>query len=164
MKTLLVLRHAKAKSDAPDGDHARELTGRGRRNAAAVGAHMRSLTGAPDAIVTSDARRALQTAEIMADALGFTAPLTVEPRIYGAHVATLISVVHDLPADAAAVLLVGHNPGLEDLVARLTGDDPDDIRLPTAALARLSLDVDRWDQAQEGTARLQQIVTPRELG
>ena len=68
MKTLLILRHAKTQSDAPAGDHARELTERGHRNAAAMGAYIHNLTRPPDAIITSDATRALQTAEVVAAA------------------------------------------------------------------------------------------------
>ena len=79
MKTLLVLRHAKTQSDAPAGDHARELTERGHRNAEAMGAYIKNLIGTPDAIITSDATRARQTAEIVARAVDFAAPLTVEP-------------------------------------------------------------------------------------
>src|SRR5215218_11506464 len=97
MKTLLILRHAKTQPDAPEGDHARELTERGHRNAAAMGAYIHNLTGAPDAIITSDATRARQTAEIVATAVAFTAPLTVEPRIYGAELDTLLSVVRRIP-------------------------------------------------------------------
>src|SRR5215216_6936657 len=93
MKSLLVLRHAKTQPDAPAGDHARELTERGHRNAEAMGAYIKSLTGTPDAIITSDATRALQTAEIVARAVDFTDPLTVEPRIYAADPNTLLAVV-----------------------------------------------------------------------
>ena len=74
MKTLLVLRHAKTQSDAPAGDHARELTERGHRNAAAMGVYIHNLTRPPDAIITSDATRALQTAEVVAAAVA-TLPL-----------------------------------------------------------------------------------------
>ena len=97
MKTLLILRHAKTQSDAPAGDHARELTERGHRNAAAMGAYIQNLIGTPDAIITSDATRARQTAEIVAGFLGFTAPLTTEPRIYAADPDTLLAVVRGIP-------------------------------------------------------------------
>src|SRR5215216_5072419 len=89
MKTLLILRHAKTQSDAPAGDHARELTERGHRNAAAMGAYIQNLIGTPDVIITSDATRARRTAEIVAPAVAFAAPFTVEPRIYAADLATL---------------------------------------------------------------------------
>src|SRR5829696_4835086 len=93
MKTLLILRHAKTKSDAPAGDHARDLTERGHRNAAAMGDYIKTLAGTPDAIITSDATRARQTAEIVATTVGFATPLTVEPRIYAADLDALVAVV-----------------------------------------------------------------------
>src|SRR5262245_11284856 len=140
MKTLLILRHAKAQPDAPAGDRARELTGRGRRNATAMGAKIEALVGRPDAIVTSDATRARQTAELAATACGFEAPLTVEPRIYGSDLDSLLQVVHDLPNQTGSVVLVGHNPGLEELTAALVGPDGT-VTLPTAGLAHLEFEV-----------------------
>ena len=112
MKTLLILRHAKTQSDAPAGDHARELTERGHRNAAAMGAYIHNLTGTPDAIITSDATRALQTAEIVAAAVDFAAPLTVEPRIYAADLDTLLAVVRRIPDEVRLRLDRRPQPGV----------------------------------------------------
>src|SRR5215204_3560558 len=106
MKTLLILRHAKTQPDAPAGDHARELTERGHRNAAAMGTYIQNLTGTPNAIITSDATRALQTAEIVATAVAFTAPLTVEPRIYAADLATLLAVVRRIPDEVSSAIII----------------------------------------------------------
>ena len=122
MKTLLILRHAKTQSDAPAGDHARELTERGHRNAAAMGAYIHNLTGTPDAIITSDATRARQTAEIVATAVDFAAPLTVEPRIYAADLDTLLAVVRRIPDEVHTAIIVGHNPGFEELAEALAGN------------------------------------------
>src|ERR671916_469048 len=107
MKTLLILRHAKTQSDAPAGDHARELTERGDRNAMAMGARIRDLIGTPDAMITSDATRARQTAEIVAAAVDFAAPLTVEPRIYGADLDTLLAVVRRIPDEVQTAIIIG---------------------------------------------------------
>ncbi|MBW3632864.1 MAG: histidine phosphatase family protein [Chloroflexi bacterium] len=163
MKSLLILRHAKTQPDAPAGDHARELTERGRRNAAAMGAYIHSLTGPPDAIITSDATRALQTAEIVAPAVGYTAPLTVEPRIYGADVETLLALVRSILDEVNCAMIVGHNPGFEDLAEALAGNHDGDVRLPTSGLAVLEFDVDRWDAARRGTGRLREVATPRTI-
>src|SRR4051794_3672895 len=97
MKTLLILRHAKTQPDAPQGDQARELKERGHRDAATIGAHIRSEVGTPDAIITSDAERARQTAEIVARELDFDRPLGIEPRIYTADLDALLRVVNELP-------------------------------------------------------------------
>ena len=163
MKTLLILRHAKTQPDAPAGDHARELTERGLRNAAAMGNYIRSLAGTPDAIITSDASRALQTAEIVAEAVGFTTPLTVEPRIYGANLHTLLALVRSILDEVNTAIVVGHNPGFEELVEALVGDQDEGVRLPTAGLAVVEFDVEQWDAARQGTGRLREVTTPRTI-
>ena len=163
MKTLLILRHAKTQPDAPRGDHARELTERGHRDAAAMSAHIGKTFGPPDAIVTSDAARALQTAHIVADAVAFTAPLTIEPRIYDAGVSTLLDVVRHLPDDAQRVVLVGHNPGFEELAEALADGDTE-VRLPTSGLAHLMLDVPSWNAVKKGKGRLRDVFTRHTIG
>ena len=159
MKTLLILRHAKTQPDAPAGDHARQLTERGLRDAAAMATYIHTLVGTPDAIVTSDARRALQTAEIVAVRVEFTKPLTIEPRVYAANLAVLLAVVRGLPNDADLVVFVGHNPGFEDLAAALAANHDEHVRLPTSALAHLELDVPRWDAVQPGSGCLREVAT-----
>jgi phosphohistidine phosphatase len=163
LKTLLILRHAKTQSDAPTGDHARELTERGHRNAAAMGAYIHNLTQPPDAIITSDATRALQTAEVVAAAGNFAAPLTVEPRIYAADLDTLLAVVRRIPDAVNSAMIVGHNPGFEELAETLAGNHDEGIRLPTSGLALLEFDVERWDAVREGTGRLREVATPRTI-
>jgi phosphohistidine phosphatase len=163
MKTLLILRHAKTQSDAPAGDHARELTERGHRNAAAMGAYIHNLIGTPDAIITSDATRARQTAEIVASAIDFAAPLTVEPRIYAADLEILLAVVRRLPDDVQTAIIVGHNPGFEELAAALAGNAEHGVRLPTSGLAVLDIDVKRWDAVRAGAGRLREVATPRTI-
>ena len=164
MKTLLILRHAKTQPDAPAGDHARELTERGLRNAAVMGAYILTLTVTPDAIITSDAVRALQTAEIVAPAVGFTNSLTVEPRIYGADVDTLLALVRSILDEADRAMIIGHNPGFEELAEALAGNHDEGVRLPTAGLAVLDFDIDQWDAVRRGTGRLREVATPRTIG
>ena len=163
MKTLLILRHAKTQSDAPAGDHARELTERGHRNAAAMGAYIHNLSGIPDAIITSDATRARQTAEIVALAVDFTAPLTVEPLIYAADPDALLAVVRRIPDEVQTAIIVGHNPGFEELAAALAGNPEHEVRLPTSGLAVLEFDVERWDAVRAGSGRLREVATPRTI-
>ena len=162
MPTLFVLRHAKAQPDAPAGDHARELTGRGHRDAAAIGTYLHDLIGRPAAIVTSDARRARQTAELVAEATDFTSPVTLEPRLYGADLDTLILVLRGLPDEADSVVLVGHNPGLEALVAALA-ETEDAVELPTAGLAQIEFAATRWSDVQPGAGHWRGLTTPRSI-
>src|SRR5690242_17631032 len=163
MKTLLILRHAKAEQNASHGDRARTLTKRGRRDAATMGAHVANAVGRPDAIVSSDAARARETADTVAAAVGFGDAVTSEPRIYDADAATLLTVVRALPDKADSAVLVGHNPGFEELTAALAGVDEDEIRLPTAGLARLECDLAQWDDLRPGGCRLLGITTPRSI-
>ena len=163
MKILLILRHAKTQSDAPAGDHARELTKRGHRDAAATGPHIHNLVGTPDAIITSDATRARQTAEIVAPAVGFAAPSTVEPEIYAADLDTLLAVVRRIPDGIQSAIIVGHSPGFEELAAALTGNPEQGIRLPTSGLAWIEFDVEHWDAVRAGAGRLREVATPRTI-
>ena len=160
MKTLLLLRHAKTEADSPKGDKARALTKRGERDAAHIASQVQAVR--PDAIVASDARRAQQTAAIVAQAIGFTAPLTTDPAIYAADVDTLLLVARELPDSADCALLVGHNPGFEQLGALLAREGiPPDWHLPTAGLVHLEFDVARWDEVRPRTGRLRAVSTPR---
>jgi phosphohistidine phosphatase len=163
MKTLLILRHAKTQADAPAGDRARELTERGHRNAAAMGAHIHNLIGTPDAIITSDATRARQTAEIVAPAVDFAGPLTVEPLIYDGDLTALLAVVRRIPDEVQTAIIVGHNPGFEELAAALTGNPEHEVRLPTSGLAVLEFDVERWESVRAGGGRLRAVATPRTI-
>lgn len=163
MKTLLILRHAKTQPDAPYGDHARQLTERGLQDAESMAAYIKASFGPPDAIVSSDARRAMQTAEIVADGIGFTSDLTVEPRIYAAGLNALLDAVRALPDDAARVILVGHNPGFEELAQALASGDAD-VRLPTSAFARLEFDAPSWATVRPGTGTLREVATRHTIG
>ena len=161
MKALLILRHAKAEKDASQGDKGRALTRRGRRDAAAIGQWMGALVGSPDAVVTSDARRAQETADLVASAIGFTGPITTEPDIYDADRDTLLRVVRRLPDSADCVLLVGHNPGCEQLAALLAGEEATVSPLPAARLVYLEFEVMTWRDVRPGEGRLRGVYTPK---
>src|SRR6476660_4090167 len=109
MKTLLLLRHAKTEKDSPRGDEARALTERGERDAGTIGRRILELTGCPDVVVASNARRAQQTAEIVTAEAEFTGAVTTEPSIYAASPEEILRVVRHLPDKAACALLIGHN-------------------------------------------------------
>jgi len=163
MKSLLILRHAKTEASSPRGDHARELTDRGRRDATTIGRYIAASIGAPDAIVTSDASRALATAELVAAACHFAGELTVEPGIYGAGAEALAGIIRRFPDAAACVVLVGHNPGMTNLVALMTRDSAAIEHLPTAGLVRLEHDTDHWAEVTPGSCRFRDMITPKML-
>ena len=163
MKTLLIVRHAKTQPDAPHGDHARELTERGHRDAPVIGRYIASTVGTPDAIDTSDARRAMQTAELVAASCDFTDPLTVEPAIYGADTEGLARIVQQLPDSADCVVVVGHNPGMHELIDLLADSALPMENFPTSGLAWLERDADRWQDVTPGSCRLRGVTSPKLL-
>jgi phosphohistidine phosphatase len=142
MKTLLVLRHAKSSwSDPALDDHQRPLNERGRRDAPRMGELLRQYGLIPDMVISSDAMRARLTAEAVAEAACYAGEILLNRRLYMASPADILSVLRTGPTNAETVMIVGHNPGLEELVEQLTGEQQD---LPTAALAQIVLPIDKW--------------------
>lgn len=163
MKTLLVLRHAKSdRGDPAIHDHDRPLAPRGEADAPQMGIALRALGVIPDYLLTSTARRARETARLAAAAMGYDGQIIEEPGIYGAPVDTLLDSLRACDG-ASTVLLVGHNPGLEELICLLAGGvDADPIlRLPTAGLACLALDIEEWSHLLPACGLLHWLLTPR---
>jgi phosphohistidine phosphatase len=162
MKTLLIFRHGKAEEHAPGGDRDRALTPRGERDVARVAHHLAVHAGVPDSIITSDARRAEQTATIVAETIGFPGAVQAEPRLYNSGEDSLVKIVRELPDQADAVVLVGHNPGFERLGNLLVEPGTPIPELPTAGLIHLEFDVTHWQDIRPGTGRLRGVYTPRQ--
>jgi phosphohistidine phosphatase len=142
MKTLLVLRHAKSSWNDPAlDDHERPLSPRGRRDGPRMGELVRERGLIPDVVISSDAVRARLTAEAVAEAARYAGEILLNRRLYMASPADIRSLLRTVPEEAGSVMIVGHNPGLEELVAQLTGERQD---LPTAALAQIVLPIDQW--------------------
>ena len=127
-----------------------------------MGDLVRELKLLPDVIISSDAVRARLTAEAVAERAGCPARLLLDPRLYHASSGSIVAVLQTVPdAKARTVMIVGHNPGLEGLVARLTGEHPD---LPTAALAQIALPIVRWRDLQVSTGgTLLALWRPKDL-
>ena len=161
MKTLLLLRHAKSSwkiADQPDFE--RPLNGRGERTAPLMGRHLRKQKIEPSLVLCSPAERARQTAALFIEAAKLGGELRYDERIYEASALQLLEVVTQADEGADTVLLVGHNPGLEELVLLLTGETR---LMPTAALAKIDLAADKWAKVKEQTGRLDWIVKPKDL-
>jgi phosphohistidine phosphatase len=150
MKTLLVLRHAKSSwDDAGLDDHDRPLNSRGERDAPRMGQLVSDLDLMPDLIISSDATRARLTAEAMADAAGYEGTILLERRLYHANPTEIVDLLHSaVDAELETVMIVGHNPGLEELVAALTGARED---VPTAGLAQIELPIEQWSNLTAAT-------------
>lgn len=165
-RELLLLRHAKSEwQSGVDNDFLRPLAKRGKKDAPRVGEWLYREGLVPDLILSSPAERARQTTMKVCKSMDFAKKKVVwDKAIYGAGLDTLLEVLARCPAEAASVLLVGHNPGLEELVRYLAGDEldePGDGKLmPTAALARLEMP-DDWTGLDAGCAHLLAITRPR---
>ncbi|SVD34652.1 uncharacterized protein METZ01_LOCUS387506 [marine metagenome] len=149
MKTLLILRHAESGwKELGLTDRDRPLDNRGRRDAPLIGALLSRKHLKPGLIVSSTARRALTTAETVADNCDYGSAVQADHRLYLAKPETVIDVVRSLAGDASTVLLVGHNPGLRELIALLTGAVE---TFPTAALAQVQLSITAWREIRVST-------------
>src|SRR3954468_4812977 len=167
MKRLYVLRHAKSSWDDPAlGDHDRPLAPRGRKAAKAIARHLRDEGMEPELILCSTAKRARRTLERTEPALG-RRKVRVERELYGAEAGALLERLHAVPDSVGSVMLIGHNPGLQDLVMDLarSGRARSDVaaKYPTAALATLDFAGRRWSELRPGEADLVAFVRPRDL-
>lgn len=167
-RELLLLRHAKSDWDENvASDFQRPLAKRGKSDAPKVGAWLYREGLVPDHVISSPAERARQTATKVCKRLDFKKKaISWDAAIYEAGVGDLLGVLARCPETAATVLLIGHNPGLEELLAHLLGEEPerpeDGKLLPTAAVARLEMPAD-WTSLAAGSAQLISITRPRGL-
>jgi phosphohistidine phosphatase len=167
LRRLVVLRHAK--SAWPEGvpDHQRPLAPRGRRDAPAAGRALVEADCLPDLALCSTAVRARQTWELASDQWGTPPPVRHDRRLYAADAQDLLDVVREVPPEVETLLLVGHNPGLEELVLDLAGDGLDDAldqvrtKFPTSAIAVLAWHGTGWEALGPGTALLTSAIVPR---
>jgi phosphohistidine phosphatase len=161
-RLLLVLRHGKSKWGPEfDTDFERPLAPRGKRSAKAVGEMLASHKPKVQLIVTSPATRALHTAQLVQHELG-SVPVTEAEQAYAASAAELLEVVAGLPSECSCALIVGHNPGLEELVYELTADSS--VLLKTCSLAEVQLRGDTWQQAVQARGALRKLTHPGDLG
>lgn len=161
MKTLFLLRHAKSSwKDSAVRDFDRPLNQRGLKAAPTIGRLMRKRKLQPDLVLSSPAERARQTSQMVLEAAGFKTELRYDERIYEASAARLFEIVSQIEDDANVAMLVGHNPGLEELLEALTGVGRS---LSTAALACIELDIERWSKLRAGANQLAWLVKPKEL-
>jgi phosphohistidine phosphatase len=162
MKTLMLLRHAKSSWKDPQlDDHDRPLNKRGKREAPRMGQLLREEDLLPDFIVSSSAKRAWRTAECAALHSGYRGETRVTSELYDASPQRIREVVQATPETVARLLVVGHNPGLEEFLEPLVGAY---TPLSSGALAVLRLDIESWQALSESSqAHLVRVWQPREL-
>jgi len=169
-KSLILLRHAKSSWNHPTlDDFDRPLNKRGERAAMIIGQYLEQEAVAPDLVLCSPARRTRQTWEIIRPFLPPDTEFRKNDSIYLADAGRLLEILSECGDGGGLILLIGHNPGLENLASALCreqgGDDLDRLhqKFPTGALAFIDLDIGRWADLAPGTGELKRFVTPREL-
>ena len=150
-RTLILLRHAKSDWSGDEPDIARPLANRGRRQAPDAGRWLAARTERIDLAVVSPAVRAGSTWDLVSAELDVAPPMRIDERVYGASDLELLALIRDLPDELDTVVVVGHNPGFEDLAALLTGEM---VPMPTSALAVIAVP-GSWSTAAPGSAVLQ---------
>jgi phosphohistidine phosphatase len=154
--TLILLRHGKSDWSGGEPDHLRPLARRGRHQVVEAGRWLADNVGVIDLAVVSPAERTRETWQLAAAELAVPPPVREDDRVYGGSARSLLSVVQELPRDVATVVMVGHNPGVEDLVASLTGRW---MPMPTSALAVIDLS-GPWPAAADAPAELRRHGRP----
>ena len=156
MKTLLLLRHAKSSWNQPElNDRDRPLNKRGKKEAPKVGNYLKANDLVPDLILSSTARRAHETAQAAAEESGFEGQIDQYQDLYMSDTACYLDILQSLPDTANRVLVVGHNPDLDELLTLLTDVNQ---HMTTAALAQIILPISSWQELNEATdGRLQNL-------
>jgi phosphohistidine phosphatase len=163
VKTLHLLRHAKSDwADSELSDEERPLNGRGKRDAKALARHLEAHPMAVQMALCSPALRARRTLEAISPALP-GAVIEKEPKIYAAGAEQLLKLVRRCPRRLGSLLLVGHNPGFEDLTRMLLAAKEAPATFPTCTLATLTFDTDDWAAIEPGAGRLAGFLTPADF-
>ena len=174
MKRLYILRHAKAAPGEPgQDDHARALTLRGVADAEQVARYLQKNGAEFDRVLVSTSARTVQTADLVLRALEAPPRADYRDALYLAEAGKILAMIQGLPARTGTVMVIGHNPGLEELATFLAREpvrrkererrDVLEEKFPTAALAVLDFDIERWRDIQPGEGELMDFVRPRDL-
>ena len=174
MKRLYILRHAKAAPGEPgQDDHARALTLRGIADAEAMAHYLRKNGARIDRVLVSTAARTVQTADVVLRELQMPPRADYRDALYLAPPGKILTLLQATPARAEAVMVIGHNPGLEELASLLAREpvrrkererrDVLEEKFPTAALAVLDFDIEKWREIRPGEGKLVDFVRPRDL-
>ena len=169
VNTLHLLRHAKSSwDDATVLDHDRPLAPRGARAARLIADYLSSAGVDPALVLCSPARRTVETLDALRPVISETAAVSIEPELYGADASEILEMLRTVDPQIGEVLVIGHNPGLQDLAIDLAGDEDGGLvealrsKFPTCAMATFGVQVG-WVDLGSGHAHLTHFVTPREL-
>lgn len=161
MKTILIMRHAKSDWDSEARtDHERPLNKRGRRDAPRMGAWLKEQDLVPELIISSTAVRARQTAEGVIDGSGYEGDWEQTRDFYHAEPEAYLTRLAQLPDDLTRVMVVGHNPGIEELIELLTDESP---MVTTANIGQVALSIETWTEITAVQGKLVNFWQPRLL-
>ena len=161
MRTLYLLRHAKSSwKHASLSDFDRPLKDRGRKAAKRIGKYLGREKLSDPLVLCSPAVRTRETADLVLKHSDLRVEVRFDERIYEASLRDLLQVIADIPDDRQVAILIGHNPGFEELLAYLTGEGR---RMPTCALAKIKFEVESWKDIKEDQGTLEWFVTPKQL-
>jgi len=161
MLTLYLLRHAKSSwNDASQRDFERPLSDRGREACALIGEFIEEKGIEFDLVLVSTAVRTRETIDLVKQRAKLRSEVRYDDRIYEATVSQLLEVISPVENDRENVLLVGHNPGMEELLTLLTGVH---LRVTTANFAKIKIQATRWSDSLANTGTLDWIIRPKEI-
>jgi phosphohistidine phosphatase len=170
MKRLAILRHAKSRADEQGlGDFSRPLNEQGWQASRRVGRELALRRFRFDLVLASPAIRVRETIQGIAEDAGLNAPIQFDERLYLATCELLVEILRGLPEAVHSPLLVGHNPGLQQLVLALSNEDDDSLRcqiskkLPTGGFALVEVRADRWAEVERTGGRIVELISPRDL-
>ncbi|MBK1668861.1 hypothetical protein CKO28_12550 [Rhodovibrio sodomensis] len=170
MKTLYLLRHAKSSWDDPTlADHDRPLAARGRQAAPRMAVWLRTEARRPDLVICSSAARAHETWDLVARELQPAPEVDIRRSVYDAGPDQLIAIAQGAPARVDTLMLVGHNPAMEEAAALLAGGGDTKAlatmqsKYPTAAVAEFTFELDAWESIGRDTGYLARFVRPKDL-
>jgi phosphohistidine phosphatase len=164
MKTIYLLRHAKSDWDDPAiRDFDRPLNKRGLNNAPAMGKLLKSRGMKPSLVITSTAMRAKTTAELVTSQIGIKSDeLVYEKELYLATAQEIFQMIRETPEEHGSLMIVAHNPGITELVNRLTGGSNYIANIPTCGVAELRFD-GKWNKLASGKCTLEKFLVPKEV-
>lgn len=170
LKRLIVFRHAKAdRGTTEDGDFDRHLAPRGRRDATRVARALAGLGPTPDLVLCSAATRTTETWALARDAFEPRPKVLMRQDLYLADAGTVLAVIKEAGGDAATLMVIGHNPGLQELLLRLVSESDRSSsgriadKFPTAAAAVVAFELGSWSALRPASGRLTRLLTPRQL-
>jgi len=173
MRRLLLLRHAKAVQDEGGDDHARALNTRGQADAAKMGHALDTHRLVPDLVLCSTAQRTVETWELVAAELARVPPVEFKKTLYLVPAKQIVKEICHAPDDVRTLMIIGHNPGMEDCASRLAHKPQsreeakrlETLRdkFPTCALAVFEFDAESWKDVDAGAGALTHYLRPKDI-